>query len=231
MHDLLEAYLAEVSEALRPLPVARRNDELREMRQHLLNAVMVNKESGQSEEEAALTAVDQFGVPQKLGENVVWAWRRGRSLDRRSFWGAAICIVMMTLVLSFGWRLWLFLMINTKQVIPGDFPIWLETALVVGNFATPLIVGGTSGYLFPRRALRGTAFAAIICSLVGLAQTSYIFVQLLHYRVVFPVVFPQGLTHITWLCIAVFTDVVKIPLTILAAWGGSRRRTRKAAIL
>ena len=76
MHSLLEAYLSEVEAHLGALPTKRRAEELREMRTHLENAVIVNRELGQSEEEAARSAVAQFGTAQDLGENVAWAWRR-----------------------------------------------------------------------------------------------------------------------------------------------------------
>ncbi len=78
MHTLLESYLAEVAAHLNTLPVKQRTEELGEMRQHLLNAVTVNQELNQSEEDAAASAVAQFGTPKDLSENVVWAWRRGR---------------------------------------------------------------------------------------------------------------------------------------------------------
>jgi len=88
MHSLLESYLSEVSAHLGALPPKRRAEELREMRAHLENAVIVSRDMGRSEAEAAANAIRQFGTPQDLGGNLVWAWRRGRSLDRKSFFGA-----------------------------------------------------------------------------------------------------------------------------------------------
>jgi uncharacterized membrane protein len=46
MHNPLEEYLTELSEYLAPLPIQQRNEELKEMRQHLQNAVIVNREFG-----------------------------------------------------------------------------------------------------------------------------------------------------------------------------------------
>lgn len=97
MHSLLESYLAEVAAQLQPLPAKRRNEELREMRTHLENAVIINRELGQSDDEAAQNAMAQFGTPEDLGENVVWAWQRGeQKQNKRIFWkivgsAAAIC--------------------------------------------------------------------------------------------------------------------------------------------
>ena len=98
MQKLLEDYLTQVASHLQPLPEARRREELREMRQHLQNAVIVNQEMGQSEDEAATNALEQFGGPTELGENVVWAWRREeRKQDRGRLWRmggitAAFCL-------------------------------------------------------------------------------------------------------------------------------------------
>ena len=60
MHSQLGAYLDEVAQELKPLPEARRDEELREMRQHLQNAMIVNREMRQTEDEAARTALEQF---------------------------------------------------------------------------------------------------------------------------------------------------------------------------
>lgn len=73
MHGLLEKYLAEVAEHLASLPKARRSEELAEMRQHLGRSATVNREQGQSEEEAVQTALVQFGSPKELAEQMVMA--------------------------------------------------------------------------------------------------------------------------------------------------------------
>ena len=52
MHRLLESYLSEVAAHLSALPVVRRNEELREMRSHLLSAVEAYQERGETEAEA-----------------------------------------------------------------------------------------------------------------------------------------------------------------------------------
>ncbi len=78
MHSLLEAYLGEVAAHLSALPPARRTEELREMRTHLENAVVVGRELGRTEDEAAREALAQFGTPGETGEKLVQAWKRGR---------------------------------------------------------------------------------------------------------------------------------------------------------
>lgn len=101
MHSLLEDFFNQVAQGLDPLPVERRNDEIEEIRQHLLNAIMVNREMGHTEDEAVATAVEQFGTPKAIGENLVWAWRRGQARRKRSFWGPAACAFMLTDCLPF----------------------------------------------------------------------------------------------------------------------------------
>jgi uncharacterized membrane protein len=87
MHNLLENYLAEVRAKLSPLPAERREEEMREMRQHLLSAIEVNQELGQSEDEAAANALADFGTPEKASESILWAWRRDvRKQSVQSFW-------------------------------------------------------------------------------------------------------------------------------------------------
>jgi hypothetical protein len=83
MHHSLEDFLVEVSAHLTPLPPARRDDELKEMRQHLLNAAWANKESGQSEREALANALMEFGTSGEAAAHAIWAWRRENHWLRR----------------------------------------------------------------------------------------------------------------------------------------------------
>ena len=87
MHSQLEDYLTQVAARLGALPVARREDEIKEMRQHLLNAAAVNRERGQPEDQVVASALAQFGTPEEASGNVIWAWRRDvRKQGRRSSW-------------------------------------------------------------------------------------------------------------------------------------------------
>jgi hypothetical protein len=76
MHKQLEDYLTQVEKILSPLPAARRAAEMKEMRQHLLNAVEVSQRAGQSEDQAVADALQQFGAHQELGKSIVSVWRR-----------------------------------------------------------------------------------------------------------------------------------------------------------
>jgi uncharacterized membrane protein len=145
MHSLLENYLAEVAAYLGPMPAKRRDEELREIRAHLENAVIVSRELGQSEKEAAQNVVAQFGTPQDLGENVVWAWRRGVAQNKRSFWTATGCTFA---VLAF-----------TQQLF-ACLP--LEPWTAVGFGIIPLIAAMICGSFFSKRGLAGTAFGLVL---------------------------------------------------------------------
>jgi uncharacterized membrane protein len=75
MHDLLEQYLEEVASQLKSLPAKRREEELREIREHLLTAIIVNQETGMTEAEAVQKVLEQFGSPNSVAYNMVMAWR------------------------------------------------------------------------------------------------------------------------------------------------------------
>ena len=151
MPSLLEAYLEQVAAHLSALPTKRRNEELREMRQHLLNAVTVNRELGQSEDEAVQNAVMQFGTPEDLGGNLVWAWRRGVMLDKGGFWSAVACASTMVTLPAF---------------IP-DFLVGFEPHAAMPSaifdlgiaipFAVPVIAAAILGKRHPKQAVAGTA--------------------------------------------------------------------------
>ena len=75
MHKQLEDYLAQVTRQIGSIPKPRRDEELKEMRAHLVSAVTANQELGQSEDVAVANALDDFGTPVEAALNVVRAWR------------------------------------------------------------------------------------------------------------------------------------------------------------
>ena len=87
MHKQVENYLAEVERHCVSLPKPKRDDELKEMRQHLLNAVSVHQESGQPEDEAVANALTEFGTAEEASVNILWAWQRLlRKNGIKTFW-------------------------------------------------------------------------------------------------------------------------------------------------
>ncbi len=214
MHSLLEQYLSEVAAHLSALPAKRRNEELREMRAHLENAVIVNRELGQSEDEAAQSAVAQFGTPKDLSENVVWAWRRGAAQDRRSFWGASLTTPIVLCLLSFVMNQRAFDLL-LDSFLPHNFLLFLgkhpgygmdfTRALFLATFG---LSGLAAGLFFPKRAVRG-ACLGLVLFWIGFAMVDGVG-QLWSLTSV------EGLTHQGrggWILMA-----------IASAWAGSRWR-------
>lgn len=210
MHSLLENYLSEVNAHLGTLPPKRRADELREMRAHLENAMVVSREMGRPEAEAAASAVEQFGAARDLGENVVWAWRRGRTLDGRRFWGAAACAFVLTLFLPF------------LQDTPLENPmLGLFRSLGVGGQAGPpaqlmllALAGGVCGLLFPKRAFGGIVLGVTAWHAFFLAT---VFTAVVLDKLDSPM--PSS---------SVPEHVAAALLALLAAWAGSRWRNARA---
>jgi hypothetical protein len=164
MHSLLEDYIAEVSKQLEILPKAKRNEELREMQQHLLSAVTLYQEQGQSEDEAAQSAVAQFGTPADLGGNIVQAWRRGQAIRRRDLGKSAILALILSLLLP---RLLLTL---SKSYWSYAFRTH-EYMLGYLELSAPFfLVGIISGLILPRRAIAGTGLAICVCVLYTLTR-------------------------------------------------------------
>jgi len=161
MHSLLEQYLSEVAVHLSALPVKRRNEELREMRAHLENAVIVSRELGQTEDKAAQNIVAQFGTPKDLGEDVVWAWRREQTRNICSLWSAAACTTGMLCLLFFVMDQRAFDLLLDK-LLPHTFLLFLGKHPGYGRDFTQAIFLTTFGLagivascLFPKRAVRG----------------------------------------------------------------------------
>lgn len=154
MHGLIEGFLDQVARGLGSLPVERRQDEIKEMRQHLLNAVLVNRQMGQTEDEAVATAVEQFGTPEAVGESLVWAWRRGQTRWRRSFWGTAACAFLLADCLPFlqdtPWEASLSRLSHSL-----GYNSLTGTPVQLALFA---LVGGLCGLIFPKRSFSGIVF-------------------------------------------------------------------------
>ena len=214
MHSLLETYLSEVEATLSALPARRRVEELREMRTHLDNAVIVNRELGQSEDEAVQTAVAQFGMARDLGENVVWAWRRGKRTNRRanflSFLGAAICVtVLETVELD-------LLAIPLNSLTHSDANTshpWIVGFCAFSVMAMAMALSGwVSGFAFPRRAVVGATFA-VVGQGVGLRVLTFI-----QYGR------PARLLFLHTVVYFLIPNLILYSVTVLAAWLGGRKR-------
>ena len=172
MHTLLEAYLDQVAAQLSALPPKRREEELREMRQHLLNAVTVNQELGQSKDEAAANAVMQFGTPEAVGQDTMIVWKRGQELDKRSLWGAAACtlaVLAFVPLLVFPLERPYFNPLGATHLSTGDW-LW---GLFGFRFAGPILAGATASILFSKRAVLGSLVGAALYFAVCMPASMY----------------------------------------------------------
>ena len=215
MHSQLETYLTEVSSHLGALPGKRRDEELREMRAHLEAAYAAGRGRGQAEDEAAREAFAQFGTPNAVGTETVAAWRRGRRLDRRSFWGAAVCVAILTILLT---RLALLTppgLLPTRGFGQPPFSLQIWAEWIVWLMPMFLLAGGISSLLLPRRAITGVAFGITAYLLFFLVR------DMDQGRA-----FQDEADRIRWLIFCI-TDLVLVATTVAAAWAGSRWRTTR----
>lgn len=155
MHSLLEDYLAEVAARLGPLPAKRRAEELREMRAHLEAAYAAGLAQGQSDDETARDVLAQFGAPEAVGAETVAVWRRGVRLDRRDFWGAAACALVL-----------MFLLPRLMEPLQTAYfhryvvgPLLFTAFFVFFGGVIYLLAGAAASLLFPRRTVAGIGLA------------------------------------------------------------------------
>lgn len=87
MHKQLEDYMAQVAQQIASVPKPRRDEELREMRAHLVMAVAANQEQGQAESAAMASALEAFGTPDEASAGVLAAWRDSVRKDARKAFG------------------------------------------------------------------------------------------------------------------------------------------------
>lgn len=174
MHSPLDTYLEQVAAHLFALPPKRREEELREMRQHLLNAVTVNREAGQLEEDAAQNAVLQFGTAADLGDNLEWAWRRERRLNKRSLTASTLISLLGLCLIIFVAPSGAAHVLDPFVVQMGKVHHWslleIQTFLFL-TYDLPLysLLGAATGLLFPKRAAQGTSLivtAWTVCLIV-----------------------------------------------------------------
>jgi len=210
MHKQLEDYLARVAAYLEPLPKTQRNNELREMRQHLLNAIIINREFGQSDEDAVQEAIRQFGAPEIIGGDVLLAWRRGVARDRRNFWAV---VLYTPIVLS---SLLYFFMVSTDilpRVWPASNVFFLHHMALCNAYVHSLVflafglTGVVLGALVPKQAVRGVCIrmASSLCAWLAWIGR---------------VRFPTNTGQFLW----VAEEIAWALTGIFAAWMVSRRR-------
>lgn len=125
MHERLETYAAvdtylqEVGAHLAKLPPAVRDEELRELRGHLLALVAAGCELNEGHDEAVQAALRQFGAPRRIGRDLMSAWKR-RHL--KELW----------LATGYGYGTW------SMAVLPAVAYLWVTTGAPQGNLPMPV---------------------------------------------------------------------------------------------
>lgn len=164
MDNRLDRYLQSVAHELRRLPQERREEELRELRQHLEAIVARLVEGGLSEVEAVEAATAQFGEAGTVGHELVRVVPRHESRRRTLAAGACavMCYLGLNLLLFIDHDLFAFLVpsLRVSRVL-SQVMYSLTQVMASGNalvfFMAPLIAGIVFRCIGPRSSSR-TAF-------------------------------------------------------------------------
>ncbi len=167
MEKKLETYLQTVESELSEMREARREGEMREMRQHLEAIVTRLTEGGLSQEEATEAAIVQFGEARQVGRELEKAGTRKEALLRTiaAPLGGALCFVVLVFVAN--------AVTDTITKLAGTGLVNWEHS-PIGIFLTfgsvALASGAVSGFISPRwggRLLLGSA--SLLLTWVGVA--------------------------------------------------------------
>lgn len=170
MDNGLDKYLQTLAHELRGLPQARRESELREMRQHLEAIVARLMEGGASEAEATEAAIAQFGAARKVGRELQRA--SAGSETTLQILLAPLCGLLCLVALYFpicALEKWVF-----EQL--GPLPVsafWWSTGLLEAPFLFMTFVSGVvAGRVSPNwggRIMLGL-LAALLLAMWGLGE-------------------------------------------------------------
>lgn len=156
MHSLLEEYLSEVAAHLSALPPSRRNEELREMRAHLLSASEAYQELGDTEQEAVGAILRQFGPPAEVAAGLTHAWCRGQGawqdVVKAGLFGVAALwsVTGLCSVLDHD--------LESHPDVFTTLPLHFEPVFYTLIFGLPALLGGLFGRCFARGAVKGAAW-------------------------------------------------------------------------
>lgn len=154
-----------------------------------------------------------LGAPETLGDEVVSVWRRGdRRESLRSFVGAAICMTVLIAVISKVVNM-TFLSQSEAYVHPS----WLiQVGFVLSAALVMALAGGISGLIFPKRAVKGTAFVVAVMYAVNLGS-----------NLMQTALSAGGLREVlAVVVIGIFNVAIFGMPAVISAWAGSRWRAR-----
>lgn len=160
MNQSLSKYLQSVAHELRALGPQKREEELREVKQHLESLMARAIESGASEEEAARSAIAQFGSARKIGRKL-----RRASQKRESAWrvlAAPMCGMVgqfVLIILLMGGMMLVDAMLGfgPERIFQGyQSHILLDIGFTILLHLTPVGGGILAGRLAPQSAVWST---------------------------------------------------------------------------
>jgi len=138
----MEEYVAAIAGRLRSLPPSQREEELREIRQHLDALVAGHRARGASEKDAVDAALAQFGRPEQVGRQIHGAWARQRP---PRLWPALLAYPLLVVAIFTT-----FTLANDR---PTDFPHDLSDRLLLAlAFPAALLAAQVSRHRQARTA-------------------------------------------------------------------------------
>lgn len=132
----LEHYITTLGKRLQSLPQSQREEDLREVRQHLEALVAGHVMRGMSEADAVAAALRQFGRAEQIGKELAAAQQPNRAGLWRPLLMYACCVLVI------------FIFFVTANDKPTDFPYgWVEQLLMALVLPAGVLVATVSGYL------------------------------------------------------------------------------------
>ena len=172
MSSKLDKYLQSVAHELRGLPEHKREEELREMQQHLETIIARGIESGASEDDATHVALQQFGSAREVGRKLRSVGLRRESVGRVV--AAPLCGVLGNLVLIGAVLSGMHLLDGPPGFLPNGvlqgYPNHLPTRIAYSVLMLLTTVGGgvIAGRIAPRSAIWSAPATAVA---LGVAST------------------------------------------------------------
>lgn len=133
--ERFDCYIAELETRLKSLMPQQRQDEMREVRQHLEDLALWHMQQGRSADDAVELALKQFGRAEAIGAELSGAVKevRVRSQSRTLFGFAAYWVAIFALE---------YLFFYSMADKPTDFPYLAKDKLVLSAVAATSALAG-----------------------------------------------------------------------------------------
>jgi hypothetical protein len=169
--DILGRYLAQISFQLSYLPFWRRNEQLREIRQHLNTSIAAEVATGESEIAAINHAIEQFGPAELVGREIAAA-----SVEKVNLYWILGCLLANAMFIQF----YLFFLNLYHGVLP---PV---SKIFYGNTLSATLFGLYLGMIFSwparRPAKRDLARPVFMGLSSAIYLTAVVFATFIYFR-------------------------------------------------